>query len=307
MVSLKIKIGDLKLNNPVMNASGTFGWAEEFKDFLELKRLGALITKTITLKPHRGNPPPRTCETPAGMLNCIGLENPGIDNFIKEKLPLLKKIGIPIVVSIGYLEAPEELILLARHLNSLKEVSALELNISCPNIKTKAPHQRLVSQDPVLTYKIIKRLRRVTHKPLITKLSPNVTDITEIAQAAKRAGTDAVALINTLTGMSIDIKNRRPRLSLITAGLSGPAIRPIAIRMVWQVYQKVKIPIIGMGGIIDMPSAIEFFLAGATAIAIGTANFINPGVISEIIEGIRGYLKENKMKDIKELIGALQG
>lgn len=316
---ISVNIGKLKLKNPVMVASGTFGYAEEFRDFINLKELGAIVTKTITLKPREGNPPPRTCETPAGMLNSIGLENPGIDKFIQEKLPILEKIGVPIIVSIASEDNPEEFIVLARKLDKINEVAAIELNISCPNITPHAtrhtPHaksvqrgacSRLIAQDAKATYNLVKAVRRATKKTLIAKLSPNVTDITEIAKAAQNAGSDAVSLINTLTAMSIDIETRKPRIAMAIGGLSGPAIRPVAVRMAWEVYQKIKIPIIGMGGITDTQSALEFFMAGATAISVGTANFINPGVTIEIIEGIKKYLEKNKIKGIQKLIGSLK-
>jgi len=307
---IAVNIGKLKLKNPVTVASGTFGYAEEFKDLINLKQLGAIVTKTITLKPRQGNLPPRTCETPAGMLNSIGLENPGIDLFLEEKLPFLKKIGIPIIMSIASEDEPGEFIELARRLDRVDSVAALELNISCPNIKvTKSPsHQvtKLISQDAGATYNLVKAVRRVTRKTLITKLSPNVTDIADIALAAENAGSDAVSLINTLTGMSIDIQERKPIVATVTGGLSGPAIRPVALRMVWEVYRKIKIPIIGMGGIIDTSSALEFFIVGATAIGVGTANFINPRVSIEIIRGIKKYLAENKITSIDKLTGSLK-
>ena len=285
-----------------MVASGTFGYAEEFADFLDLKKLGAVVSKTVTLKPRQGNPPPRTCETPAGMLNSIGLENPGIDVFLKEKLPLLKKLGIPIIVSISSEGGPGEFVALARRLDKAKEVSALELNISCPNLKSK----KLISQDAKATYDLVKAVRKQTRKTLIVKLSPNITDITEVAVAAEKGGSDGLALINTLTGMSIDVEKRCPKIAMGFAGLSGPAIRPIAVRMVWEVFKKVKIPIIGMGGIIDTESALEFFIAGATAISVGTANFVNPKVSVEIIEGFKKYLQKNKISSINKLIGSLE-
>ena len=312
-INLKVKIGKLQLNNPVMVASGTFGYAEEFKDLIDLKKLGAIVTKTITLKPRAGNPPPRTCETPAGLLNSIGLENPGIERFLQEKLPFLKKTGAPIIVSIASERDTDEFITLARRLDKIKEISAIELNISCPNIKSQQKNHRpstidhrLISQDAKATFEVVKAARKVTQKTLITKLSPNVTDITEIAQAAQDAGTNALALINTLMGMSVDVRGRKPKIAMVTAGLSGPAIRPVAVRMVWEVYKKVKIPIIGMGGIMDTQSALEFFIAGASAIAVGTANFINPRTTIEIISGLEKYLARNKIKDIKELIGSLK-
>jgi len=303
MTDLAVNIGKLKLKNPVMVASGTFGYAEEFKDFIDLRKLGAIVTKTITFKPRQGNPPARTCETPAGLLNSIGLENPGIGVFIKEKLPALRKIGVPVIVSIASEAGYEEFAELASRLDKIKEIAAIELNISCPNIRGLP---LLISQDPNSTYEVVKAVRKVTKKTLITKLSPNVTDISKIALAAEKAGSNALSLINTITAMSIDIDTRRPRLGAVTGGLSGPGIRPIAVRMVWEVYQKVCIPIIGMGGIIDAPSALEFIFAGATAVAVGTANFVNPGITVEIIEGIKRYLIKNKIQDIRNLIGAVK-
>ena len=307
--NLSVKIGKLKLANPVMVASGTFGYAEEFASLLDLEKLGAIVSKTITLKPRQGNVPARTCETPAGMLNSIGLENPGIEVFIDEKLPALVKIGVPIIVSIASEGNAQEFVLLARRLDELKEVAAIELNISCPNIKSteyRVPSTVLVAQDAKATYGVVKAVRKVTRKTLITKLTPNVTDIVEIARAAQDAGSDALALINTVYGMSIDIATRKPKIAMVTGGLSGPAIRPIALRMVWEVFQKVKLPIIGMGGIIDTLSALEFLISGATAISIGTANFVNPKVSIEILAGIKKYLAQNKIKDIKNLIGSLK-
>lgn len=300
---LSINIGKLKLKNPVMVASGTFGYGEEFKDFVNLKELGAIVTKTITLKPRQGNPAPRTCETPAGMLNSIGLENPGQEAFIREKLPSLKKIGVPIIVSIASEDDPEEFIILARRLDKIEGVAAIELNISCPNIRGK---KYLISQDAKATYEIVNRVRSATKKALITKLSPNVTDIVEIAKAAEEAGIDAISLVNTLTGMSIDTRTRKPKIASGIAGLSGPAIRPVAVRMVNEVYRNIELPIIGMGGIIDALSALEFIIAGATAISVGTANFINPAVTAEIILGLKKYFILNKIRDIKELTGSLK-
>jgi dihydroorotate dehydrogenase (NAD+) catalytic subunit len=299
---LSISIGKLRLKNPVMVASGTFGYADEFKDFIDLKKLGAIVTKTVTLKPRQGNPPPRTCETHQGMLNSIGLENPGLEVFIREKLPSLNKIGVPVIVSIAAEKDPKEFISLTRRLDSLNAAKAIELNISCPNLKSK----KLISQDAQATYGLVKAVRGITRKTIITKLSPNVTDITEIALAAERAGSDALAMINTLAGMSVDIGKRKPKIAMVSGGLSGPAIRPVAVRMVWEVFEKVKIPIIGMGGIVDTESALEFFIAGASAISVGTANFINPGVSLEIIDGIKKYLAKNKLRDIKQLIGSLE-
>jgi dihydroorotate dehydrogenase (NAD+) catalytic subunit len=306
---LSVNIGRLKLDNPVMVASGTFGYAEEFSDFIDLKKLGAIVSKTITLKPRKGNPPPRTCETAAGMLNSIGLENPGLGAFIDCKLPVLAKTGAPVIVSIASESGIAEFIELAGALDKLKDVAAIEINISCPNVrsaKRKAQSAKLISQDPAATFKVVRAVRKATSKTLITKLSPNVTDITEIAIAAEQAGSDAVCLINTITGMGIDVNSRKPKIACASGGLSGPAIRPIAVRMVWEVYRKVKIPIIGMGGIMDTVSALEFFIAGASAISVGTANFINPVVTVEIIRGLEKYLIKNRMPAIKNLIGTLK-
>lgn len=293
----------MKLNNPVMVASGTFGYAEEFRDFMDLKKLGAIVTKTLTLKPRKGNPAPRTCETPAGMLNSIGLENPGLDNFIKDKFPFLKKLGVPVIVSVASEEEPEEFLELVSQLDKIEEAAAIELNISCPNVRGR---EGLISQDPDATFKIVQDVRKITGKTLITKLSPNVTSIGKIAKSAEEAGSDAISLINTLTGMSIDVGQRKPKIAVGIAGLSGPAIRPVAVRMVWEVFKKVKIPIIGMGGIMDTDSALEFIIAGASAVSVGTANFINPKTSLEILSGLKEYLIRNRITEIKELIGSLK-
>jgi dihydroorotate dehydrogenase (NAD+) catalytic subunit len=236
------------------------------------------------------------------MLNSIGLENPGLEVFLEEKLPFLRKVGVPVIMSIASEENPEEFLQLVQRLNNIAAVSGVELNISCPNVRGK---KNLISQDPDATYKIVREVRKVTEKTLIVKLSPNVTLISEIAAAAESAQADAVSLINTLTGMSIDVEKRRPKISSVIAGLSGPAIRPVAVRMVWEVFNKIKIPIVGMGGIMDAQSALEFILAGASAISIGTANFINPGVSMDVIKGIKEYLEEKRISDIKKLIGSL--
>ncbi len=300
--NLSVNIGNLDLQNPIMVASGTFGYADEFKGLIDLKKLGAIVTKTITIKPRLGNLPPRTCETPAGMLNSIGLENPGIDKFIKNKLPFLKKLGIPIIVSIAAEDDPKEFSILVEELNNISAVSAIELNISCPNMqKTK-----LISQDAKETFLLVSAVRKLTKKCLVTKLSPNVTSIKEIALAAQDAGSDAIALINTLTGMSIDVHKCAPKIGSWVGGLSGPAIRPIAVRMVWEAYNNIKIPIIGMGGIMDIESALEFFIAGATAISIGTANFINPKTSLEIISGLEKYMLDNGIASLNNIIGKLK-
>lgn len=311
MSNLSVNIGRLKLKNPVMVASGTFGYAEEFNPFLDLKKLAAIITKTITLKPLPGNPPARTCETPAGMLNSIGLENPGLEVFIKDKLPFLKKIGVPIIVSIASRGGQEEFVELAKHLDKVDAVCALELNISCPNIKNLEPRTenlepKLIAQDAKATYDLVKAVRKVTKKTIITKLSPNVTSITDIAMAAEAAGTSAISLINTLIGMSIDVETHRPKIASITGGLSGPAIRPIAVRMVWEVARKTKVPVIGIGGIMNATDALEFIIAGATCIQIGTANFIEPSATVQILNGIKMYMKKNNITDINRLVGTLE-
>ncbi|MDD5116809.1 MAG: dihydroorotate dehydrogenase [Candidatus Omnitrophica bacterium] len=299
---LSLRIGKLDLKNPVMVASGTFGYGEEFTPFIDLKKLGAIVTKTITVRPRLGNLPPRTCATPSGMLNSIGLENPGIDKFIAEKLPSLKKLGIPVIISIASIEDPDEFTVLARQLDKIKEVAALELNISCPNLHK----DKLISQDAKDTFELVSLVRKVTGKCLITKLSPNVASISEIALAAEAAGSDAVALINTLGGMSIDVDKRQPKIGSWSAGLSGPAVRPVAVKMVWEAHNKIKIPIIGMGGIMDIQSALEFFIAGASAISVGTANFINPRASIEIISGLKAYMADNNMRDLSSLIGSLK-
>jgi dihydroorotate dehydrogenase (NAD+) catalytic subunit len=300
--NLSVSIGSLDLKNPVMVASGTFGYAEEFKGFIDLKKLGAIVTKTITIKPRHGNLPPRTCETPAGMLNSIGLENPGIDKFVENKLPFLKKLGIPIIVSIAAEDDPGEFSILVEQLDKINTVSAIELNISCPNLQKN----RLISQDAKETFALVSAVRKLTKKCLITKLSPNVTSISEIALAAQDAGSDAVALINTLTGMSIDVHKRTPKIGSWVGGLSGPAIRPIALKMVWETYNKIKIPIIGMGGIMNTENALEFFIAGSTAVGIGTANFINPRTSLEIIAELKQYMVDNNISDLSNIIGKLK-
>lgn len=315
-LSLETEIGRIKLKNPVMVASGTFGYGEEFAELVDLKKLGAIVTKTITLKPREGNPPPRIVETPCGMLNAIGLENPGLEDFIKEKLSFLKKIGVPIIVSIGGDEI-KEFVELARRLDKEKGISGLELNISCPNVsadrkpppkaslakggKTENRKPQLIAQDEDATYELVKAVRQATNLSLITKLSPNVADIVAIGKAAVEGGSDALSLINTFSGMAIDIETRKPRLGNIIGGLSGPAIKPLALKAVWETAQQIDIPIIGMGGIMNWQDALEFIIAGASAVAIGTANFINPHSAVEIAQGIEDYLRKNRIKSIQEL------
>ena len=308
--NLSVSIGRLRLNNPVMVASGTFGYGEEFKDLVCLRDIGAIITKSITLQPYQGNLPPRIWESTAGMLNAIGLQNEGVDEFIKERLPFLKKTNTAVIVSIAG-KTRNEYKELARRLNKT-DIDGIEINISCPNVTnyqlpiTSYQLPKLFAQDVKATAEIVRAVRAETKKTIITKLSPNVTDITEIAASAEKAGTDAVSLINTLVGMAVDIRTKRPQLGNITGGLSGPAIKPVALRMVWEVYKSLKIPVIGIGGIMNAEDAIEFFLCGAAAIQVGTANFINPDISTRIVSGLKSYLKENRLKEIKDLTGRLQ-
>ena len=302
MVSLETKIGKMKLKNPVMVASGTFG--TEYEEFVDINKLGAYIAKTITLNARIGNPPPRVCETPAGMLNSIGLENKGLDDFIKNKVPLLRRLKIPLVVSIAGDDAAE-FKELARALSKVKKIAALEINLSCPNVK-HGKRNCLIAQDEGATYKVIEAVRRSTVLPVIAKLSPNVTDIRRIAEAAEGAGADAVSLINTLIGMAVDIDKKRPLLGNVTGGLSGPAVKPVALRMVREAYKSTRIPVIGIGGIMDYKDAVEFMLCGASAVQVGTANFVDPRAPIAIIDGIKRYMAKNGMKEVKELIGALK-
>lgn len=299
---LKVNIAGLELQNPVMTASGTFGYALEFKDLMDLNRLGAIIVKGLSLKPTKGNPPPRIVETPCGMLNAIGLENVGLEAFVKDKLPFLQNLAPPIIVNI-YGKFEEEYVELAARLNEIQAIAGIEVNISCPNVKAGG---LACGVDPHVTFSIVKKVREVTSKLLIVKLTPNVTDITAIARAAEAAGADCLSLINTITGLVIDIETRRSKLANITGGLSGPAIRPVAVRMVWQVARIAKIPIIGIGGILTAGDALEFFIAGATAVQVGTANFINSAATIEIIDGIARYLHDRNIPSVKDIIGTLE-
>ena len=300
--SMAVKIGRLKLKNPVMVASGTFG--EEYADLTDIHGLGALVAKTVTIKARLGNPPPRLVETPAGMLNSIGLENKGVHYFVKHTLPALNRFRLPIIASVSG-DDEHEFKELTKALHKRRGIGAIELNLSCPNIKHRS-REDLIAQDAEATYKVVSEVRRVTTIPVIAKLSPNVADITKIAMSAQDAGADAITLVNTFYGMSVDIETKRPRLGNVRGGLSGPAIKPLAIRMVWETYKKVKIPIIGVGGIMDYRDAIEFILCGASAIQVGTANFVNPNAAVDIIRGIEGYLIEHKIRDINKLIGTLK-
>lgn len=299
---LSVNIAGIELRNPVMTASGTFGYGEEFADYLDLEKIGAIVTKGLSLKPKAGNPMPRILETPGGMLNAIGLQNVGIDVFLEKKVPFLRNVRTPVFVNF-FGNTVEEYAALAERLDSVPEVAGVEINISCPNVR----HGGIVfGTDPKAAWSVVKAVRDSTIKPVIVKLSPNVTDIVEMAQACAEADADALSLINTITGMAIDLNGRRPALANVTGGLSGPAIKPIALRMVWQVAQAVKLPIIGIGGITCGTDALEFILAGATAVQVGTANFMSPGASQRIAEEMEKWLRENGVADVKELIGALR-
>ena len=295
---LAVDIAGLKMKTPVTTASGTFGFGLEFQDFLDLEKVGAVTVKGTTLEPRAGNKGQRAVETPSGMLNCVGLENPGSDYFIEHTLPELKKIDVPVIVNIAG-STPEEYGELAKKLD-IEGVHAIEINISCPNVK----HGGIAfGTCPESAAEVVRAVKANTGKPVITKLSPNVTDIVEMALAAQEAGTDALSLINTLIGMKIDIDRRKPVLGNVMGGLSGPAVRPVAVRMVYQVAQKVNVPIIGMGGIMNAEDAIEFFLAGASAVAVGTANFCDPRLAETICQGMLSYIDRHEFKNIQEIIG----
>ncbi len=300
--NLAINIAGIKLKNPVIASSGLFGYGDDYGSLIDLNQFGAIIVKGISLKPREGNPFPRICETPSGMLNAIGLQNIGIDAFIVEKLPYLHGFDVPVIVNI-FGQNITEFEELAGSLDCTKGISAIELNISCPNVKKGGME---FGKDPKMTYELVSSVKKVTRLPVIAKLSPNVSDVVEIAKAAKDAGADALSLINTILGMAIDIDTRRPRLANITGGLSGPAIKPIALRMVWEVSNAIDIPIIGIGGICSHEDAIEFFLAGATAVAVGTAHFIDPRIMIDIIRGLAGYMIRHKIEDVRDLIGGLK-
>lgn len=300
---LAVEIAGIRMKNPVAVASGTFGFGLEYAPYVDLNRLGAVVVKGITLHPRPGNVPPRIVETPAGMLNAIGLQNPGVEHLAGEILPCLEQYNLPVIVNIAG-ETVEEYALVAEKLDRVAGVAGLEVNISCPNVK-KGGMQ--FGSDPQMAAEVVRAVRTTTKLPLIAKLSPNVTSIVAVAVAVAEAGADALSLINTILGMAIDVKQRRPVLGAITGGLSGPAIRPVAVRMVWQVYKEVKLPILGMGGIMSAADALEFILAGATAVAVGTANFVNPRATLDVLEGIEAYLTENGVKDVNELVGAAHG
>jgi len=299
---MKVNIGGIELQNPVMTASGTFGYAREFDHLIDLNRLGGIIVKGLSLMPTKGNPPPRIAETACGMINAIGLENVGIDGFITEKLPFLQNLSPPVFVNI-YGKLEEEYRQLTARIDKVEAIAGIEVNISCPNVKAGG---MAFGVDPQAAFKVIRAVRDQTAKPVMVKLSPNVTDITEIAAAVEEAGADSISLINTLTAMAIDIDTRRPKIANIIGGLSGPAIKPVALRMVWQVAQKATIPIVGIGGIMTCEDALEFLIAGATAIQVGTANFVNPHTTTEIIDGIETFLMERDIPAVKDIVGTLE-
>ncbi len=302
MVNLNVNIGGLELKNPVMTASGTFGYGTEYSDFIDISRIGCIIVKGTTLRERQGNAYPRMAETPSGMLNAVGLQNKGVDYFIEHIYPTIKNINTNVFVNVSG-SMVEDYVKTAEKLNELDEIPGIELNISCPNVKEGG---MAFGTSCTSAAEVTKAVRKVYKKSLMVKLSPNVTDIAEIAQAVEAEGADSVSLINTLLGMAIDAEKRCPILSTVTGGLSGPAVKPIALRMVWQVAKAVKIPVIGLGGIMNAQDAIEFMLAGATAIQVGTANFIDPTVSVKIIDGIEEYLKRHKFSSVSEIIGALR-
>lgn len=297
-----VDIGGITIKNPVMTASGTFGYAGEFEELIDLNRLGAIVVKGLSLEPSMGNPPPRIVETPCGMLNAIGLENVGLAAFVTEKLPFLRRLATPVFVNV-YGKSIEEYAELAERLEDVDGISGIEVNISCPNVKSGG---MAFGAYPESAAEVVRAIRKQTAKPLMVKLSPNVTDITEIAKSVEAEGADAISLINTITGMAIDIETRRPKIANITGGLSGPAIKPVALRMVWQVAQTVNVPVVGIGGIMTAKDALEFLIAGAVAVQIGTANFINPTATTDIIDGIETFLIERNISDISDIIATLK-
>ena len=302
MVQLNTKIGSLELKNPVMTASGTFGYGTEYADFMDINRLGAIIVKGTTLNPRQGNPYPRMAETPSGMLNAVGLQNKGVDYFVDHIYPEVRKIDTNIIVNVSG-SCIDDYVQTASIINTLDDIPAIELNISCPNVKQGG---MAFGVKPESAAQVVSAVRKAYDKTLIVKLSPNVTDITEIARAVEGAGADSVSLINTMLGMAIDAEKRKPILSTITGGMSGPAVKPVALRMVWQTAKAVKIPVVGLGGICSATDAIEFLLAGASAIQIGTANFIDPSISEKVIDGIADYLQRHNFSSVQEIIGALE-
>ena len=299
---MSVELAGIKMRNPVMTASGTFGYGAEFSEYMNLESIGALVTKGLSLRPKAGNPTPRIVETPGGMLNAIGLQNVGVDAFITQKLPYLSSVATPVIVNL-YGNTLEEYGEVASRLDCLPGVAGIEVNISCPNVKQGGI---VFGTDPQAAREVVRLVRKNTSKPMIVKLSPNVTDVVTMAKACADAGADALSLINTLTGMAIDLERRRPILANVTGGLSGPAIKPVALRMVWQVAKSVQLPIIGIGGIMNARDALEFILAGATAVQIGTASFLDPSASQTIAREMERYLTEHGIASIRSLIGALE-
>lgn len=302
MADLSVKIGQLQMNNPVMTASGTFGYGEEYADFIDISKIGGIIVKGTTLHKREGNPYPRMAETPSGMLNAVGLQNKGVDYFVEHFYPRIKDIDTQMIVNVSG-SAIEDYVATAARINELEKIPAIELNISCPNVKQGGMAFGVTTKG---AEEVTRAVREVYHKTLIVKLSPNVTSIADIAKAAEYGGADSVSLINTLLGMAIDAERRKPLLSTVTGGMSGAAVKPIALRMVWQVAQAVKIPVIGLGGIMNWRDAVEFILAGASAIQIGTANFIDPTVTLKVVDGINDYLDRHGFASVTDLVGALE-
>ena len=298
---LDVKIHNLSLKNPVLTASGTFGYGEEFADFIDLNRLGGIIVKGTTGSHREGNAYPRMAETPSGMLNAVGLQNAGVDVFCQKTYPRICDIDTNIIVNVSG-SSIEEYCETAAKIDALDKIPAIELNISCPNVKKGGMG---FGTDPKMAAQVVSEVRKVYHKTLIVKLTPNVTSIADIAKAVEEAGADSVSLINTMLGMAVDVERRRPVLSTITGGLSGPAVKPVAVRMVWQVAKAVKIPVIGLGGIASANDALEFLMAGATAVQIGTANFLDPTVTIKVIDGLQDYLNRHNIKDIHDIIGII--
>jgi dihydroorotate dehydrogenase (NAD+) catalytic subunit len=301
-VSLAVELGPLRLKNPVMVASGTFGYGKEYAALVPLENLGGVVVKGISLEPRSGNPPPRIWETCGGMLNSIGLQNVGLQTFLREKLPYLRPLQVPVIVNL-FGNTVEEYGELTAGLDGHEGIDALEINISCPNVKAGG---MAFGSDPKMVFQVVSAVRARTNLPVITKLTPNITDITLPAKAAEDAGTDILSLINTVAGMAVDVQTRSPRLANVVGGLSGPAIKPIALRMVWQVIQASNLPVIGLGGIVSVEDALEFLIIGAKAIQVGTANFVNPQVSLDIISGLDDYLRQQGLSDINQIIGTLE-
>lgn len=298
---LRVNIGGIRMRNPVMTASGTFGYGPEYADLVDLSRLGAIVVKGICLKPTRGNLLPRTFETASGLMNAIGLPGPGVDGFVKHYMPFLRRHDVPVIVNI-WGKTIEEYADVARPLDRVSGIAALEVNVSCPNIKEGSA---LFGTDPAMFRRVVRAIRSATRLPVMPKLAPNVSDISEYARIAEGEGADAISLINSFPALAVDVKTRRPRLANVTGGLTGPAIKPIALRLVWQAARAVKIPVVGMGGISSADDAIEFLLAGAHAVAVGTASFTNPDTAVRVVEGLEDYMRQNGVRRVRELTGAM--